>query len=96
MEAAQLRPVVDRAFAFEELPDALRHLQAGRHVGKVGLEVASKELAPCTVPARRVRSTPDGRFDQISNRAEGRGARPEDAHEAVHRRTARADRAPSC
>jgi len=26
-------------FPFEELPEALRHLQAGRHVGKVGLEV---------------------------------------------------------
>jgi NADPH:quinone reductase-like Zn-dependent oxidoreductase len=41
MEAVQLRPVVDRTFPFEELPAALRHLQAGRHVGKVGLEVAS-------------------------------------------------------
>ena len=43
MEAAELRPVVDRTFPFEELPDALRHLQAGRHVGKVGLDVARRD-----------------------------------------------------
>lgn len=39
MEAAELRPVVDRVFAFETLPDALRHLQAGGHVGKVCIDV---------------------------------------------------------
>jgi NADPH:quinone reductase-like Zn-dependent oxidoreductase len=32
---AQIRPVVDRTFGFEELPQALRHFEAGRHFGKV-------------------------------------------------------------
>lgn len=30
-----LRPVIDRVFAFEELPRALDHLASGRHFGKV-------------------------------------------------------------
>jgi NADPH:quinone reductase-like Zn-dependent oxidoreductase len=37
MEATGLRPAVDRVFAFDELVDALRYLQAGEHVGKVGI-----------------------------------------------------------
>ena len=32
-----VRPVVDREFRFEELPDALRHLKGGAHFGKVVL-----------------------------------------------------------
>jgi NADPH:quinone reductase-like Zn-dependent oxidoreductase len=39
MEAAELRPAIDRVFAFEEVHEALRHLQAGRHVGKVCVDV---------------------------------------------------------
>ncbi len=30
-----LRPVIDRVFPFGEAPEALRYLQAARHVGKV-------------------------------------------------------------
>jgi NADPH:quinone reductase-like Zn-dependent oxidoreductase len=37
--AAQLRPVIDRAFAFDELPAALAHLESGAHFGKVVLRV---------------------------------------------------------
>ena len=32
-----VRPVVDREFRFEELPDALRHLKGGAHFGKIVL-----------------------------------------------------------
>jgi NADPH:quinone reductase-like Zn-dependent oxidoreductase len=31
----QLHPVIDRRFAFEQLPDALRYLQSGKHFGKI-------------------------------------------------------------
>jgi len=34
---AKIRPVVDRCFSFEELPDAYHHLAAGTHFGKVGV-----------------------------------------------------------
>jgi NADPH:quinone reductase-like Zn-dependent oxidoreductase len=34
-----LRPVVDRVFPFDEAREALRHLQAARHVGKVVISV---------------------------------------------------------
>ena len=37
--AAGLRPVIDRVFPFDEARDALRHLQAARHVGKVVISV---------------------------------------------------------
>jgi NADPH:quinone reductase-like Zn-dependent oxidoreductase len=35
----QLRPVVDRVFAFDEARDALRYLQSGAHFGKVVIRV---------------------------------------------------------
>jgi NADPH:quinone reductase-like Zn-dependent oxidoreductase len=35
MAASQMRPVVDSVFPFEALPNALAHLQSGRHFGKV-------------------------------------------------------------
>lgn len=35
VSAAKIRPVVDRCFAFDELPDAYRHLASGGHFGKV-------------------------------------------------------------
>jgi NADPH:quinone reductase-like Zn-dependent oxidoreductase len=35
--ARGLRPVLDRTFPVAELPDALRHLERGAHVGKVAL-----------------------------------------------------------
>ena len=38
-EQNQVRPVVDRAFAFEEFPKALEHLEAAGHFGKVVIAV---------------------------------------------------------
>lgn len=35
IEANDIRPVIDRSFALEELAEAFRYLQAGRHFGKV-------------------------------------------------------------
>jgi len=32
---AKLKPVIDRVFAFEEFPAALRHMEAGAHFGKI-------------------------------------------------------------
>lgn len=43
MAAAELRPVVDRVFPFEEAVEALRYLRSGAHFGKV-----------CISPARHV------------------------------------------
>jgi NADPH:quinone reductase-like Zn-dependent oxidoreductase len=37
VEVAQIRPVIDRVFAGTEAPEALRHMEAGRHFGKVAL-----------------------------------------------------------
>jgi NADPH:quinone reductase-like Zn-dependent oxidoreductase len=34
-----IRPVIDRRFPFEELPAALRHMEAGAHFGKIVVEV---------------------------------------------------------
>jgi NADPH:quinone reductase-like Zn-dependent oxidoreductase len=38
-ELHQTRPVIDRVFAFDEFPAALRHLEAGAHFGKVVIRV---------------------------------------------------------
>jgi len=38
--AAQLRPVVDRTFAFDQAVDAFRYLQTGQHFGKVVVELS--------------------------------------------------------
>jgi NADPH:quinone reductase-like Zn-dependent oxidoreductase len=35
----QLRPVVDRVFAFDEAKDALRHMESGSHFGKIVIRV---------------------------------------------------------
>jgi NADPH:quinone reductase-like Zn-dependent oxidoreductase len=35
----QLRPVIDRVFAFDEARDALRYLESGGHFGKVVIRV---------------------------------------------------------
>lgn len=37
ISAHRLRPVIDRTFSFSELPDAMRHLESGRHFGKVAI-----------------------------------------------------------
>lgn len=38
-EAHRIHPVVDRVFPFEEAVDAFRHMEAGRHLGKVVVAV---------------------------------------------------------
>ncbi|KZV81636.1 NAD(P)-binding protein [Exidia glandulosa HHB12029] len=40
ISATGLRPVVDKVFAYETLPDALKYLQSQKHVGKVVVKVA--------------------------------------------------------
>jgi len=40
IEAAGLRPIVDRVFAFEELPTAYRYFESRSHVGKVVIRVS--------------------------------------------------------
>lgn len=37
---AQLKPVIDRVFPFEEAPAAYQHLRSGRHFGKVVIRVS--------------------------------------------------------
>jgi NADPH:quinone reductase-like Zn-dependent oxidoreductase len=37
LEQHRIRPVIDRALAFEQLPEALRLLESGEHVGKIVL-----------------------------------------------------------
>jgi NADPH:quinone reductase-like Zn-dependent oxidoreductase len=39
IEANGIRPVIDRTFPLEELAEAFRHLQAGRHFGKICIEI---------------------------------------------------------
>jgi NADPH:quinone reductase-like Zn-dependent oxidoreductase len=34
---AQIKPVVDRTFAFAEAPEAFRYFEAGKHFGKVAV-----------------------------------------------------------
>lgn len=36
----EMRPVVDRVFGFEELPEAFAYLESGAHFGKIALEFA--------------------------------------------------------
>jgi NADPH:quinone reductase-like Zn-dependent oxidoreductase len=31
----KLRPIIDSRYRFEQLPEALRHLESGRHLGKI-------------------------------------------------------------
>lgn len=40
MAERQLTPLIDRVFAFDQLPAAREHMQADRHIGKVVLQVA--------------------------------------------------------
>ncbi len=39
LETHRIEPVIDRRFAFEELPEALRYMQTGSHFGKIVVEV---------------------------------------------------------
>jgi NADPH:quinone reductase-like Zn-dependent oxidoreductase len=38
--ANRLKPVIDRVFGFDEVPAALRHMEAGAHFGKIVIRVA--------------------------------------------------------
>jgi len=35
IEHSRLKPVIDRSFAFDQVPDALRHMENGSHFGKI-------------------------------------------------------------
>jgi NADPH:quinone reductase-like Zn-dependent oxidoreductase len=39
LEAGKVRPVVDRTFTLEEVPDAIRYLRDGRARGKIVITV---------------------------------------------------------
>ena len=39
IDASGMRPVIDSTFPLDELADAFRHLQAGGHFGKIGVEI---------------------------------------------------------
>jgi NADPH:quinone reductase-like Zn-dependent oxidoreductase len=39
VELQKISPVVDRTFAFADVPEAYRYFQAGRHFGKVTIAV---------------------------------------------------------
>jgi NADPH:quinone reductase-like Zn-dependent oxidoreductase len=39
-EAAQIHPIIDRVFPFDEAPAAYAHLQSGKHFGKIVIRVA--------------------------------------------------------
>jgi len=40
LEAGRIRPVIDREYALNEVPAALRYLQAGHAIGKIVITVA--------------------------------------------------------
>ncbi len=39
IEHSSVKPVIDRSFAFEDLPEALRYLETGSHFGKITIEI---------------------------------------------------------
>jgi NADPH:quinone reductase-like Zn-dependent oxidoreductase len=39
IEANDIHPVIDRSFPLEQLADAFRYLHAGKHFGKVCIDV---------------------------------------------------------
>ena len=38
LEVMDLRPVIDRSFALDDIADAFRHEESGEHFGKIVLE----------------------------------------------------------
>ena len=38
LSLSDIRPVIDRSFTFERLPDAFRHQESGAHFGKICVE----------------------------------------------------------
>jgi len=39
--AAQLHPVIDKVFPFEQAKEAYEHLESQKHIGKVVIKVAN-------------------------------------------------------
>ena len=39
IEAGQVTPIVDRVYSLAEVPDALRHLEAGKARGKIAISI---------------------------------------------------------
>ena len=39
IESVQLRPIIDRSFAFADAPEAYKYMESGAHLGKVVIEV---------------------------------------------------------
>ena len=39
IEENQLRPVIDRTFAFDQVPEALKYMQTGKHFGKLVVKI---------------------------------------------------------
>jgi NADPH:quinone reductase-like Zn-dependent oxidoreductase len=37
----ELRPVIDKVFDFDEVPEAFHHLASGKHFGKIAIRVAA-------------------------------------------------------
>jgi NADPH:quinone reductase-like Zn-dependent oxidoreductase len=35
IDASGMKPVIDRTFAFDHVPDALRHMKGASHFGKI-------------------------------------------------------------
>jgi NADPH:quinone reductase-like Zn-dependent oxidoreductase len=35
IETNRMKPVIDKTFAFKEVPDALRYMESGAHFGKI-------------------------------------------------------------
>lgn len=40
MNGAGIRPIIDRVFTFADARQALEHLQAGGHIGKIVIKVS--------------------------------------------------------
>ena len=40
ISTAKLRPVIDRTFDFDQLPEALNYMESGKHFGKIVIKVA--------------------------------------------------------
>ena len=38
--ATKMHPIVDKVFAFEELPESYKYLESQQHVGKVVIKVS--------------------------------------------------------
>jgi NADPH:quinone reductase-like Zn-dependent oxidoreductase len=55
MQHNSLVPIVDRVFAFEEAPDAVRFMQSGDRIGKIAIRVAAESPRPAPTAAGAAR-----------------------------------------